>query len=378
LSLLLLAACLHGAPPLPPPPPPRPDATLEIRVFPARPVVERTGGQQHLNFELRLDAVGGPVKLLNVLVRTYDQAGGLSRFRQLVPGNYQANFSDVALFEGSRFLGGEKFDVNGPIPAGGRVLFFNPWHSFSADEPLFQLSYTFYFVDDRGRVSTKSAVVNPEEARALVPLRLPVAGRWLVVEGHDYETHHRRFFSPVNSQRYASDFVLLGPDDSYYAGEGTKLSDYPSFGAAVHAPGAGTVVARESTLPDNPVGARDELQPLGNHVVIEHAGGLASVLGHLMRDSVVVNVGDKVVPGQVVARAGNSGASDLPHLHYHLQRGLELATTRAEGVVALFSRYHRLVGKQPVLVELGSPATGELVSGDVPDAKPRAAPPGKR
>src|SRR5437868_7104132 len=94
-GVVLVLVGAHGllaAPGAPPPPPP--DAGLEVRVFPEKPVVERTGGQQQLNFEFRLDAVGGPVKLLNVLVRIYDQNGGLSRFRQLVPSNYQANFSD--------------------------------------------------------------------------------------------------------------------------------------------------------------------------------------------------------------------------------------------------------------------------------------------
>ncbi|MEW5847612.1 MAG: M23 family metallopeptidase [Myxococcota bacterium] len=377
LAGALVTTCLVGlvhASPVPPPPPPPArgeGASLEIRVFPETPVVERAGGQQQLNFEFRLDAVGGPVKLLNVLVRTYDAAGALSRFRQLVPGNYQGNFSDVAVFEGSRFLGSQAFDVRGPIPAGGRVLFFNPWHSFGTDEPLKRLSYTFYYVDDHGKVATSSVDVHPVEARPIVPLRLPVAGRWLVIEGHDYETHHRRIFSPLNAQRYASDFVLLAPDDTFYKGDGTRVTDYVGFGAEVYAPGAGTVVARESTLNDNPVGARDDLSPYGNHVVIDHGHGVASVMAHLMKGSIVVEVGDKVVPGQIVGRVGNSGASDLPHLHFHLQRGLDLQVSRAEGAVALFSRYQRMVGKQPVPVELGSPATGEVVAGELPPANLR-------
>src|SRR4051812_12236690 len=90
---------------------PRPEAALKVQVFPATPVLERTGGLQHLNFEFRLDAVGGPVKLLNVLVKTQDKSGGLVRFRQLVPSNYQGNFSDVAVFEADRFVGPSTFDV---------------------------------------------------------------------------------------------------------------------------------------------------------------------------------------------------------------------------------------------------------------------------
>jgi hypothetical protein len=344
------------------------EPSLVVKVFPEQPVVEKTGGQQHLNFEFRLESVGGPVKLLNMLVRTHDRSGALSRMRQLVPQNYQANFSDVALFQGNQFLGSEVFDVDAAIPAGGRVLFFNPWHSFGAEEPLTTLTYIFYYVDERGRVSTTHIDVRPQEARAWVPLRLPMAGRWLVIEGHDYETHHRRIFSPTNAHRYASDFVALHPDDVVYHGDGTHLTDYASFGAEVYASGAGTVVASEGSLVDNPVGARDEQQPLGNHVFIDHGAGIVSVLAHLMRGSVAVRMGDKVAAGQPVAKVGNSGGSDLPHLHYHLQRGTDANVARAEGLVSLFGRYKRMVGKQEILVELGSPATGDVLQGELPNA----------
>lgn len=362
---LLLAVALAGgaADVLANGPPPPPQANLGVRVFPATPVLEHTGGQQHLNFEFRLDARGGPVRLLNILVRTYDPSGGLLRYRQLVPANYQGNFSEVALFDGKRFVGSQPFDLTGPIPGGGRVLFFNPWHSFSEGDPLGRLSYTFYFVDDRGRVNTTAVEVRPQPARPMVALRLPLAGRWLVIEGHDYETHHRRIFSPINAQRFASDFVALQPGDRLYNDEGTRVTDYASFGAAVVSPGAGVVVARENRLSDNPVGARDDLNPYGNHVVIDHGSGLHSVLAHLQQGSVGVKVGDRVVAGQPVARVGNSGASDLPHLHYHLQKGPELGINRGEGMVALFARYHRVVGTRQTLVDLGSPATGEVVVG---------------
>ena len=371
----ILCALLVHAPPAPPAPPR--DVTLAVKVFPETPVLERAGGLQHLNFDLRLEAVGGPVRLLNILVRAKDRAGGLARMRQLVPVNYPSNFSDVALFEGERFAGSQPFTVTGPIPMGGRVLFFNPWHAFGPDDPVGTLSYTFYFVDDRGRVGTASVDVKPMEARSLVPLRLPVTGPWLVYEGHDYETHHRRIFSAVNAQRYAMDFVALQGGDALYKNDGTRVTDYASFGAVVVAPGAGSVVARENGLTDNPVGARDDVNPLGNHVIIDHGGGLHSVLAHLNKGSITVAVGDKVVGGQAIAKVGNSGASDLPHLHYHLQRGADVPVSRAEGVLAVFQRYKRVVGTQQVMMEGGVPATGELVLGDPAGAMapPPAAPP---
>jgi murein DD-endopeptidase MepM/ murein hydrolase activator NlpD len=81
------------------------------------------------------------------------------------------------------------------------------------------------------------------------------------------------------------------------------------------------------------------------------------------------------VAGQRVGKVGNSGASDLPHLHYHLQKGPDLAVNRAEGVVALFARYRKLAGGRETLVESGSPATGELVAGDAPGIGPSTSAP---
>lgn len=40
--------------------------------------------------------------------------------------------------------------------------------------------------------------------------------------------------------------------------------------------------------------------------------------GHLVPGSVRVKVGDRVKPGDVVGKLGNSGNSTGPHLHFHI------------------------------------------------------------
>lgn len=57
------------------------------------------------------------------------------------------------------------------------------------------------------------------------------------------------------------------------------------------------------------VGAR---AVLGNHVVLDCGGGRYAVLPHLQRRSVRVSPGDRVLPGQVVAAVGCSGAVPEP------------------------------------------------------------------
>lgn len=56
------------------------------------------------------------------------------------------------------------------------------------------------------------------------------------------------------------------------------------------------------------------------NVVIDHGGGLSSLLVHMWPHGVHVQAGDSVDAGQHVADVGNNGNSTGPHLHYELWR----------------------------------------------------------
>lgn len=56
---------------------------------------------------------------------------------------------------------------------------------------------------------------------------------------------------------------------------------------------------------------------LGNHVVVDHGGGLTSVYGHL--HSVDVQVGEEVGEGTVLGYEGSTGASTGTHLHFEIR-----------------------------------------------------------
>ena len=56
----------------------------------------------------------------------------------------------------------------------------------------------------------------------------------------------------------------------------------------------------------------------GNHVILDHEGGLQTVYAHLSRVS--VSFGDIISEGQIIGYSGNTGNSTGPHLHFEVRR----------------------------------------------------------
>jgi murein DD-endopeptidase MepM/ murein hydrolase activator NlpD len=63
--------------------------------------------------------------------------------------------------------------------------------------------------------------------------------------------------------------------------------------------------------------ADDKIGGYGNMIVIEHANKVFSVYAHL--DKMMVDKGDRVKRGEVIAHTGNTGRSTGPHLHFEIR-----------------------------------------------------------
>lgn len=63
-------------------------------------------------------------------------------------------------------------------------------------------------------------------------------------------------------------------------------------------------------------GLKRRFRPYGNYVIIQHADSSRAGYWHLQKNGVLVNVGDTVSKGQVIALSGKTGYSFTPHLHF--------------------------------------------------------------
>ena len=63
-------------------------------------------------------------------------------------------------------------------------------------------------------------------------------------------------------------------------------------------------------------GLKKKYRSHGNNIVIQHADGSRAGYWHLQHNGALVNVGDSVKKGQVIALSGKTGYALVPHLHF--------------------------------------------------------------
>jgi hypothetical protein len=188
-----------------------------------------------------------------------------------------------------------------------------------------------------------------------IAYRLPVNGVWWVIWGGD--TVLQNYHVEYQNQRHAYDIVIW-KDGGTHTGDGNRNEDYWVFGQPLLAPAAGTVVAVLDGIANNTPGVLNpEPHPAGNHVVIQTAAREFVFLAHLKQKSIRVKQGDRVVAGDLLGLAGNSGNSSEPHLHIHVQDKADFFAPDAIGLPLRFSDY--LADGKPV--STGEPVQGQFI-----------------
>jgi len=175
-----------------------------------------------------------------------------------------------------------------------------------------------------------SAVAGWRKPAGTVDLQFPFhQGRYIVANGGSTERINGHFmtleprYRRWRGESFAVDLIQI--DAAGFRTRAKRLfyvpqdpADYLTFGTMVHAPCGGVVDATDSGRPDMPVPKRDRQQLEGNFVRIR-CGAHTVLLGHFRRNGVLVKAGDRVQVGQRLGTVGNSGNTDEPHLHIHVQ-----------------------------------------------------------
>jgi len=145
----------------------------------------------------------------------------------------------------------------------------------------------------------------PPSDRLVVLGELPVVGTWYVAQGAQSGRSH------VNAWAY--DLTIR--DAAFHARSGDRtVSHVLCWDQPIYAPKRGTVKSAIDGFADQPLDTPGKSSE-ANRVRIDFDDGTRMTALHLRNGSVAVRQRERVAPGQVVGRVGNSGKSSGPHVH---------------------------------------------------------------
>ncbi|BDA77162.1 hypothetical protein LPTSP3_g00920 [Leptospira kobayashii] len=146
---------------------------------------------------------------------------------------------------------------------------------------------------------------------SFIGAKLPLNGKIIVAAAFDGGGTHSGF------EKYSYDFLHVDENHSTLRPntQGSKNSDYYTFGESIYAVDEGVILATKNGFPDNPVPGKISFAP-GNDLQILHDNGLISHYAHIKNGSIKVKKGQRVKRGEKIAEVGNSGMSYGPHLHF--------------------------------------------------------------
>lgn len=281
---------------------------------PPRPVLG-TDGKRHLDYELQLyNWTTRPAKLESVAVRS--GSGHVVR-------RYVGGAIDPLLIQHA--YGSPEPADRVIAPNESAILWFDIRLGPKAKPPA-RLQHVI-FVN-----GARSPLGRTRVGRGPVRISPPLRGKGIFdLNSCCGATPHRRAIQTIDgvrwlAQRYAIDFVQINRAGSSFKGDLHKASSYYIFKKPVYAVAPGKITSVISSRPDNVPPSPDPTLnnengarfATGNHVIEKIGPHVYAMYAHLAPKTVKVRVGQRVRRGQVLARAGNSGNSSAPHLHFQL------------------------------------------------------------
>jgi Peptidase family M23 len=174
-------------------------------------------------------------------------------------------------------------------------------------------------------VNAPEVAINRQSAIVIKP---PVRGAgWLASSACCKPNLHRDLRVAIDGVRietpetFAVDWAKA-KGDRLFDGDGKRVEQYYGFGADILAVADGTVVYIQDGMPDETpfvsMVPKSKSDYGGNNIILKIAPNVFAWYAHLRQGSVTVKVGDAVKAGAPIAKLGNSGPSEGPHLHFGL------------------------------------------------------------
>jgi len=174
-------------------------------------------------------------------------------------------------------------------------------------------------------VDAPEVTINRQPAMVIRP---PLKGKgWLATTACCKPNVHRDLRVAIDGVRietaetFAIDWARV-KNDRLFDGEGNRVEQYYGFGEDVLAVADGTVVYIHDGMPDETPSVlmvpKSKSDYGGNNVIVEIAPRVFAWYAHLRQGSLTVKVGDAVKAGAPIAKLGNTGPSEGPHLHFGL------------------------------------------------------------
>ena len=194
-----------------------------------------------------------------------------------------------------------------------------------------RIAYTLKADSELGSFVGSLEVNAPEVAINRQPalvIRPPLSGNgWLATTACCKPNVHRDERVAIDGVRietgetFAVDWGRV-KNDRLFDGDGKKVEQFYGFGEDVLAVADGVVVSVHDGMPDQTpfvlMVPKSKADYGGNNLVLKITPNVFAWYAHLRHDSITVKIGDAVKAGAPIAKLGNTGPSEGPHLHLGL------------------------------------------------------------